>query len=80
MRSKYVERCWRWRNVSGSIVGHVPKLRCWCGGAILVLYQVLDHLAVHKVLTVEHIYANPPRDGIERLLLNAKLSTEFVTI
>jgi hypothetical protein len=80
MRSKYVERCWRWRNVSGSIVGHVPKLRCWCGGAILVLCQVLDHLAVHKVLTVEHIYANPPRDGIERLLLNTKLSPEFVTI
>jgi hypothetical protein len=26
---------------------------------------VLEHLAIHKVLTVEHIYANPPRDGIE---------------
>jgi hypothetical protein len=34
---KYVERCWGWKNVSGSIVGHVPQLRCWCGGAILVL-------------------------------------------
>jgi hypothetical protein len=44
------------------------------------LLKVLDHLAVHKVLTVEHIYANPPRDGIERLLLNTKLSPEFVTI
>jgi hypothetical protein len=64
MRSKYVERYWGWKNVSGSIVGHVPKLRCWCGG----------------VLTVEHIYANPPRDGIERLLLNTKLSPECVTI
>lgn len=32
----------------------------------LMMRQVLEHLATHKVLTVEHIYADPPRSGMER--------------
>jgi hypothetical protein len=39
------------------------------------LLKVLEHLAIHKVLTVEHIYANPPRDGIERLFSPPNLAT-----
>jgi hypothetical protein len=44
----------------------------------MLLWQVLEHLAIHKVLTVEHIYANPPRDGIERLFSPPNLATGSV--
>jgi hypothetical protein len=44
------------------------------------LLKVLEHLAIHKVLTVEHIYANPPRDGIERLFSPPNLATGSVDL
>jgi hypothetical protein len=46
----------------------------------MLLWQVLEHLAIHKVLTVEHIYANPPRDGIERLCSPPNLATGSVDL
>ncbi len=52
----------------------------WGYPIYMLLWQVLEHLAIHKVLTVEHIYANPPRDGIERLFSPPNLATGSVDL